>query len=216
MSYGFEVRNSSGAIVVDSNYACLSVTTTSTSNYNGTSYSWLDDLTGQFVTVYEHDVSAANDEFLFVNMSGNDFVSGAYKPSTGVKRFLSNKTSVTYFKARKPITAGSYGLATYSATGELLYSADENLVSIKDVAKFTSTVTSTSRSSGVNYVCVTPSSFYIFFSQNVYGIITWFTYFNASVSQLSLYALRNPVIALQGFVGSTPRPDMYILTAKYG
>jgi len=215
MAYGFEVLNSSGHTVIDSTYSCLHTTGTSTSNYTS-SQSWATGSTTQtpFVTVYIHTISCQKDDFIFVNITGSNWCSGGFF-SSGVKTFYSSMASFSYFKAQKPSTATGYGLATYDASGNLLYSANQDLVSIKDVEHFTQTNTTFTKSTGVNYYCPTPCRFYINFG-NIYGIVHVCLQGTAT-SQMTYFSPRNPVFVFPpNIFGSTGIPDMYILTAKYG
>ena len=211
MAYGFEVINSSGHTVIDSTYSCLHSGTAATSNYSS-SQTFVYN-TSSTTTAYIHNISCQKDDFVFVSIGNAEWCSGGFYAS-GVKTFYSSETSFSYFIAKRPTNASGYGLATYDASGNLLYSANENLTSIKDVAKLTQTSPSFTKSAGANYFCPTPARFYLNFG-SVYGV-TYRCLQGTATSQMTVFEPRNPVYVFPpNIFGATGNPDLYVLSAKY-
>ena len=213
MSYGLEIRNSSNQIVIDDTLICLHSSSPQVSVGNAPKVvrEWkTPDGTGAYVTtVYTHTIACGQNDLVFLNLETDEIAwGGTY--SSGSRTFLVNKSSVNYIIAKKPTSVGTYGLAVYNSSGELTYSADENLLSIKAAGELLNTLTN----SGANYYSLTQSTSLINFDSYSRGRVDFYLYVISS-TQLSQIAMLEPISFLP-FLGSTGFPSIYVMAAKVG
>ena len=136
MSFGISVTNTAGRSVIDADSLCLHFSGSPSVSTNTT----LDGFGNQF---YGHTLTDAANEFVFLKSDSTTIIGGntqAVVLSSSANRTNTyvdtNVQSLSYIKSKTPTSASGYGFAVYDASGNLTYTASENLLNIKTARSF--------------------------------------------------------------------------------
>ena len=136
MSFGISVTNAAGRSVIDADSLCLHFSGSPSVSTNTT-------LDGFGDTLYGHTLNDTADEFLFLKSESTTVINGSTQsvvmsssPNISNTYVDTNVQSLSYIRAKKPTNASGYGFAVYDESGNLTYTASENLLNIKTSASF--------------------------------------------------------------------------------